>query len=224
MTDVLEANLARIRQAIAQAAARVERDPQTVRLVAITKTVPTGRIRAAAALGCHDVGENRMQEALPKLAALPDLCWHFVGHLQTNKARDLRRGFRWFHACDSLRLAQLLAAQRVEGLAVLLQVNVAGEPQKFGFTPAALHAAFPTLMDLGLELQGLMTMAPVAADLEAARPYFRALRQLREDVSRRFGLPLPELSMGMTGDFAVAVEEGATMVRLGRALFGARPP
>jgi len=222
MPEDLHANLRRVRAAIADAARRAGRAPEEVRLVAVTKTVPPGRIREAIELGLRDFGENRMQEALPKVAALPELEWHFVGHLQTNKARDLKRGFRWLHSCDGLRLARVVAAQAVPGLAVLLEVNIAGEAQKYGFSPDGLRHEFPELAQLGLQLRGLMTIAPMARDPEAARPHFRALRRLRDELADASGISLPELSMGMTEDYAVAVEEGATMVRLGRALFGAR--
>jgi pyridoxal phosphate enzyme (YggS family) len=220
--DPLAANLARVRAALDAAAARSGRDPQSTRLIAITKTVPFERIRAAMDLGIEDFGENRMQEALPKIRALASARWHFVGHLQTNKARELRQGFHCLHSVDSRRLADALAAQGVTGLDVLLEVNAAGESQKFGFASAALQEEFPALLRLGLRLRGLMTIAPLAANGEAARPYFRALRLLRDELAERFATPLPELSMGMSDDYPVAVEEGATMVRLGRALFGER--
>jgi pyridoxal phosphate enzyme (YggS family) len=219
----LAGNLLRARAAITEACERARRDSGAVRLVAVTKTVPIDRISAAAALGLQDFGENRMQEALPKVAALPHLCWHFVGHLQTNKARALQRGFQWLQACDSLRLAQVVAAQQPEGLQVLLEVNVAGDPRKFGFAPTDLHQQFPSVLELGLRVRGLMTIAPMTAHAEQVRPYFRALRLLRDELAQRSAVALPELSMGMTDDYAVAVEEGATMVRLGRALFGERP-
>jgi pyridoxal phosphate enzyme (YggS family) len=220
--EPLAANLARVRAALDAAAARSGRDPQSVHLIAITKTVPLERIRAAMALGIGDFGENRMQEALPKVRALAEARWHFVGHLQTNKARELRQGFHCLHSLDSHRLAEAVAAQGVTGLDVLLEVNVAGESQKFGFAPAALRDEFPALLRLGLRLRGLMTIAPLAAKAEAARPHFRALRRLRDELAKRFATPLPELSMGMSDDYQVAVEEGATMVRLGRALFADR--
>lgn len=221
--DPLAANLARVRVALAAAAVRSGRDPKSTRLIAITKTVPLERIRAAMALGVEDFGENRMQEALPKIGALAEVRWHFVGHLQTNKARQLRQGFHCLHSLDSRRLAEALAAQGVGRLDVFLEVNVAGEAQKFGFAPAALREEFPALLRLGLPLRGLMTIAPLGTDGEAARPHFRALRLLRDELAARFATPLPELSMGMTDDYQVAVEEGATMVRLGRAVFGERP-
>jgi pyridoxal phosphate enzyme (YggS family) len=220
--DPLAANLARVRGALEAAAARSGRDPQSTRLIAITKTVPLERIRAAMALGIEDFGENRMQEALPKVRALADARWHFVGHLQTNKVRELRQGFHSLQSVDSLRLAGALAAQGVSAPHMLLEVNVAGEAQKFGFAPAALREEFSALLGLGLPLRGLMTIAPMAANQEAARPHFRALRLLRDELAERFATSLPELSMGMTDDYQVAVEEGATMVRLGRAIFGER--
>ncbi len=222
MLEDLDANLQRVQATIADAARRAQRAPKEVRLIAVTKTVPLGPIRQAIALGLRDFGENRMQEALPKVAALPELEWHFVGHLQTNKARDLKRGFRWIHSCDSLRLARVVAAQGAPGLAVLLEVNIAGESQKYGYSPDGLRRELPALTGLGLQLRGLMTIAPIARDPEAARPHFRALRRLRDELAEASGISLPELSMGMTDDYPVAVEEGATMIRLGRALFGAR--
>jgi pyridoxal phosphate enzyme (YggS family) len=220
--DPLAANLARVREALAAAATRSGRDPRSTRLIAITKTVSLERIRAAKALRIEDFGENRIQEALPKVRALAEARWHFVGHLQTNKARELRQGFHCLHSLDSRRLAEALVAQGVTELDVFLEVNVAGESQKFGFAPAALREEFPALLRLGLRLRGLMTIAPLAANAEAARPHFRALRLLRDELAERFATPLPELSMGMSNDYPVAVEEGATMVRLGRAIFGER--
>jgi pyridoxal phosphate enzyme (YggS family) len=220
--DPLAANLARVREALAAAATRSGRDPRSTRLIAITKTVSLERIRAAKALRIEDFGENRIPEALPKVRALAEARWHFVGHLQTNKARELRQGFHCLHSLDSRRLAEALVAQGVTELDVFLEVNVAGESQKFGFAPAALREEFPALLRLGLRLRGLMTIAPLAANAEAARPHFRALRLLRDELAERFATPLPELSMGMSNDYPVAVEEGATMVRLGRAIFGER--
>jgi len=227
MTDPA-ANLALVRQAIADAATAAGRDPSTVRLVAVSKTHPAAAVVAAAAAGQHIFGESRVQEAREKIPACPPgLDWHFIGHLQKNKVRQALPLFGFFHSIDSTPLAQALdriageTGQNVEGL---LEVNVSGEATKYGFTPAQLRTEFPALAKLPhLRIRGLMTMAPYSDNPEDARPVFRALRELRDELQTAHGHALPELSMGMSGDFAPAIEEGATLVRIGSSIFGDRP-
>ncbi|WP_293170192.1 YggS family pyridoxal phosphate-dependent enzyme [Oceanithermus sp.] len=202
---------------IEAAARRAGRDPADVRLVAVTKGHDLAEIeRKVLRYGDFPLGENRVQEARVKIAAWPEREWHFIGPLQRNKVRYLRP-FRLVHSVDSLRLAEALAARAErEGYRprVLLEVNVAREPQKHGLDPSEVDAAVRAVRGLEpLELRGLMTMAPVAEDPQEVRWVFRELAQM----ARHLGLP--ELSMGMSGDFEVAVEEGATLVRVGRALF-----
>ena len=222
-------NLQAVRARIETAARRAGRDPAAVRLVAVSKTVAVERLREAAAAGQHLFGENYLQEARPKIAALgPGIAWHFVGHLQSNKAKAAVELFELIHGVDRLNLAQALsqaAARLGKVQEVLIQVNLAGEESKSGAEPAAVPALLQALAGLPhLMVAGFMTMPPWFPDAEAVRPYFRALRELRDRLESQAlaGHPLPELSMGMTGDFEVAVEEGATLVRVGTAIFGAR--
>ena len=238
--ETIAHNLAAVRQRLAAAAQRAGRSSEEITLVAVTKTVPLPSILIAYELGLRDFGENRVQEAAAKIAgARPqatDIRWHLVGHLQTNKAKAAVELFDCIQSVDSLHLAEALdrraqAAGRL--LPVLLEVNVSGEASKSGFAAAgagpaawreALLPAVERLLALPhLDVQGLMTIAPLVSDPEQARPYFRALRQLRDELQRRFPQTnWRHLSMGMTDDFEVAIEEGATMVRLGRAIFGER--
>ncbi|HEX6493234.1 MAG TPA: YggS family pyridoxal phosphate-dependent enzyme, partial [Candidatus Dormibacteraeota bacterium] len=196
---------------------------------AVSKTVAAERVAEALAAGVTDLGENRVQEAVAKRPQLPDgVRWHMVGHLQTNKAARAAATFSVVHSVDSVRLAEVLAARRpaeLGELEVLLEVELTGLVGHTGFAPAALGEAVSAIGGLaGLGLRGLMTMAPPVADPEQARPAFARLRSLRDEVEQGSGVALPELSMGMSDDFEVAVEEGATVVRLGRAIFGERPP
>jgi pyridoxal phosphate enzyme (YggS family) len=221
-------NVEQVRLRIVQACARVGRDPGEVTLVAVAKTFPPEAIREAAEAGIRDVGENRVQEASAKFQVLGrDVTWHLVGHLQTNKVKKALEIFDWIHSVDSLRLAEEISrrAERVgREVDVLVEVNVSGEPSKFGVRPSELHRLIEQVVRLPhLRLRGLMTIAPLVDDPEKARPYFAALRELRDQLLRS-GVAdhLPHLSMGMTDDFEVAVEEGATMVRIGRAIFGER--
>ncbi len=221
-------NLEEVRAAIAAAAQRSGRDPGSVRLVAVSKTVDLERIRAAIDAGQDLFGENYLQEARDKIAALGrQVSWHLVGSLQSNKAREAVELFDLIHAVDRLKLARALdaAAARLGKVQdVLIQVNQAGEATKSGVAPAAAPALLQEVARLPhLRVLGLMTMPPWFPDPEAARPYFRALRELRDHLRGLTGLPLTELSMGMSGDFAVAVEEGATLVRVGTAIFGPAP-
>jgi hypothetical protein len=214
---------------MAAAARRGRHDPQAVRLVAVTKTVPPERIAAAYALGLRDFGENRVEEAIPKQPGLPaDIAWHMIGHVQSRKAADAALHFALVHSLDSLKLARRLArAAQAAGrvLPVLLEVNVAGEASKYGYRPdEAFVAEVAEILALpALRVEGLMTLAPLAADPEAARPVFAGLRALRDRLATRFPQAgWRELSMGMSDDFEIAIEEGATLVRIGRALFGER--
>jgi hypothetical protein len=198
-----------------------------VRLVAVSKTVDAERVRQALAAGQDLFGENYLQEAKDKIAVLGrQVGWHLVGHLQTKKAKAAVELFDLIHAVDRLKLARALSAaaaafNKVQD--ILIQVNQAGEDTKSGVAPEAAAALLKEVAQLpNLRVMGLMTMPPWFADPEAARPYFKALRELRDRLRALTGLPLPELSMGMSGDFAVAVEEGATLVRVGTAIFGHR--
>jgi hypothetical protein len=226
MEEVLS-NLAQIQDKIASAAQRVGRKPEDARLVAISKKKSADHIRAAMDAGQQIFGENLVQEAQRKKEELPgSIEWHLVGHLQKNKVRGALETFDLIHSIDSLALAE-----RVQRLAeepgfrprVLLQVNVAGEASKHGFSPDALRAEFEQLLELHrLEIEGLMTIPPFAAQPEDSRQYFVQLRELRDSLQDEFQAGLPELSMGMSGDYEVAVEEGATLVRVGQAIFGER--
>ncbi|MEJ5220434.1 MAG: YggS family pyridoxal phosphate-dependent enzyme [Tepidiforma sp.] len=216
-----------VRRRIARACERAGRDPGGVRLIAVSKTFGPEAVAEALAAGVTDFGENRVQEALPKLAAVAELAaerglpaprWHMVGHLQSNKARAAAGAFAILHGIDSTRLLDVLertAGDRI--IPVLLEVNVAGEATKYGFAPGDVAAALAYARGLSrVRVEGLMTVAPPVRDPEEARPVFRQLAGLARECGLR------ELSMGMTGDFEVAIEEGATMVRIGRAIFGER--
>ena len=222
----LSTRLATVRAAIAPAARRVGRLPEQVGIVAVTKMFPPDAVASALAAGLTDIGENYVQEAKGKRMQVPGGTWHLIGGLQRNKVRAAVAIFDRIHTVDHLDLATALdAAARAAGrrLPVLVQVNVAGEATKRGADPDAIAGLCATILGLrGLVLDGLMTIGPASEDPESARPCFRALRLLRDDVARRLGVESPHLSMGMSDDFAVAVEEGATLVRLGRVLFGER--
>ncbi len=223
--DSLRASYERVCATITSAAERAGRDPGEVRIIAVTKTVPPSRIRRALSLGLRRFGENRVQEALPKIAELQGTgCeWHLIGHLQTNKVKDAVEPFAMIESIDSVRIVEALAARLHRVLDVLIEVNIGEEPQKTGAAPAQAASVVAAIRAVPrLRLKGFMTMAPQAPDPETVRPLFRRLRLLRDELSDHFGMSLPELSMGMTDDYPVAVEEGATMLRLGRALFGPR--
>ena len=225
MSDSLQATLPSVRQTIARSAERTGRDPSQVVLVAVTKTFPVERIREAMALGLRVFGENRVQEALPKIEEIgpADVDWHLIGHLQTNKIKFIEGRFRMVQSLDAAGLAETLDSRLQSPLDVLVEVNVAEEPQKTGTLPADLPAVADVVNAAQhLRLRGLMTVAPMVPDPESVRSVFRQLRTLRDETSQRLGVALPVLSMGMTDDYAIAVEEGATMLRLGRALFGPR--
>jgi len=213
--------VAHVRQRVERAAERAGRSPDDVTIVAVSKGFPPQAIEEAVAAGIAHVGENRVQEAATKVPGLRDLpvTWHLVGHLQTNKAKTALELFDIIHSVDSLHLAEALSHRSQRPLPVLLEVNVAGEAAKFGFPPDEVAAAAQAVARLpNLDLRGLMTVAPLVSDPEAVRPVFRELRRLRD------ALGLAELSMGMSDDFEVAIEEGATLVRIGRAIFSERTP
>ncbi|HXI85114.1 MAG TPA: YggS family pyridoxal phosphate-dependent enzyme [Verrucomicrobiae bacterium] len=214
-------NINQIRQRIRSAAERAGRRPEDVTLVAVSKTIEPERVEAALAAGQALFGESRVQEAKAKIPLVSSRAhWHMIGHLQTNKARDAVGLFEVIHSVDSLKLAAELskwAEHTGKTQVIFLEVNVSGEASKFGLKPEDLESTLSEINRLPrLEVQGLMTIAPVADEVEKARPHFRRLRELRDALSLR------ELSMGMTHDFEVAIEEGATMVRIGAAIFGER--
>ena len=220
-------NLERVRERIMQAAVKVGRSTSDIKLLAITKTHPAEKVREALSTGHTLFGESRVQEARAKIPELPsNLRWHFVGHLQKNKIRHALPLFELFHGVDSLALAQemnRIAADEGAHPSVLLEVNVAEEGSKFGFKDETLRAEMESLLALPrLSLEGLMCIPPLADEPEASRTFFVRLRELRDSLEKEFDLRLPCLSMGMTQDFWIAVEEGATLVRVGTAIFGER--
>ncbi len=224
-THAIETNLAAVRARIDAAALRAGRDPASVTLVAATKSVEPARVAAAITAGLRDCGENIVRDGQERITALGDtaklVTWHFIGHLQSNKSGAALEHFDIVHSVDSERLAQQLS-RRAEAIGrtarILLEVNVAAETSKYGFSPDEVGAAVSAISHLpNLQLEGLMTVAPAVPEAEQIRPVFRELRQLAEANSMK------QLSMGMTDDFEVAIEEGATLVRIGRAIFGERP-
>jgi hypothetical protein len=221
----ITARLAELRERVALAARRAGRDPAAVTVVLASKTQPPEAIRAAYAAGAREFGENYVQEAAAKqdaLADLGDLRWHLIGHLQTNKARDAANRFALIQSLDSARLAAALGRVRpAPRVPVLIEVNAAGEVSKTGVEAAGLERLIEAAR-AAVEILGLMTIPPPAPDPERARRHFAALREMRDRLAAASGLALSELSMGMTGDFEVAIEEGATIVRVGRAIFGER--
>ena len=233
LADVISANVARVRDRLAQAADRVGRDPSTIRLVAISKTFPASRIRAGVAAGLTEFGESRVQEALTKISAMDEtgglgIAWHLIGHLQSNKARKAAAVFAWIHSVDRLDLLSRLD-QAADDLGTrpncLLQIDLAGELTKHG---APVDQARQILEAAGncsaVRVRGLMVIPPWSKDSEQARPFFRRLRQVRDELVEDGHDPemLSELSMGMSNDFEVAIEEGSTLVRVGTAIFGRR--
>ncbi len=218
----LRANVERVREAIARACGRAGRSPDDVLLVAVSKTVEAERIRLAVAAGISALGENRVQEAREKIETLGrPVPWHLIGSLQTNKAKEAARLFDWIHSVDRVELARELSrrARALDRtLDILIQVNLGEEPQKAGVAPGELKALLDAMTGLeSLRIRGLMAIPPAVETPEAARPFFRRLRELRD------GAGLEHLSMGMSADFEVAIEEGATLVRVGTAIFGPRP-
>ena len=227
MTTEIEANLERVNSAVAAAAEKAGRPVEEIQLVAVSKTHSAESVHAAFDAGQVLFGESRVQEARAKIPLLPSsLRWHFIGHLQKNKIRHALPLFELLHSIDSLALARdvdRIAAEDGLRPRVLLEVNVAGEGSKFGFQPDALRAELEALLQLNrLTIEGLMTIPPLATEAEASRKYFVALHELRDGLEKEFRVQLPQLSMGMSDDFAVAIEEGATLVRVGTAIFGER--
>ncbi len=223
----LAANLEAIRLRIKAACDRCDREPNSLTLMAVSKTQSPEAVGAAANLGLSVFGENKVQEAKAKIPLCPGkLRWHFIGHLQSNKCRDAVELFEMIQSVDSLSLAQEInkrANEAAKTMPVLLEVNLAGEASKFGYGPKQLLAELREINSLPrLEIHGLMTVPPWTPDAETSRPHFRRLRELKAECEQILGAPLPHLSMGMSGDFEVAIEEGATMVRIGTALFGPR--
>lgn len=223
----LASNLERVRGRIVAACERSGRHPADVTLLAVTKGQPPALVREAAELGLTIFGENKVQEARIKIPSCPGhLRWHMIGHLQSNKCRDAVGLFQMVEGVDSADLARDLdrwAERAAKRLPILLEVNIAGEASKYGFKPEVLMQEFMAINALSrLEIHGLMTIAPWTPEPEKVRPLFRQLRELKLRCEELLGVPLPHLSMGMSGDLEVAIEEGATIVRVGTALFGER--
>lgn len=224
--DVRE-NFEIVQERLRAACARASRDPASVQLVAVSKGHPPEAIRALVDLGHTLFGENKVQEAKAKIPLAPGRArWHMIGHLQSNKARDAVQLFDMIESVDSLDLAQEInrrAEQASKTIPILLEVNVAGESSKFGYKPAAVLAELEAINKLPrLEIHGLMTVPPYSPQPERSRQYFQQLRAIKTDCEKILGAPLPHLSMGMSGDFEIAIEEGATIIRVGTALFGPR--
>ena len=208
-----------IQQRIHNAALRSGRDPQSITLVAVTKTVPVERIRPAVESGIQNLGESRLQDALPKIDELKGLglTWHFIGHIQANKAKKIAENFDWIHSVDRTDIAEKLSRSAVKPLSILIEVKLHEEPNKSGAAMDDLPGLVASIRSYeNLNLRGLMAVPPFLENAEDVRPYFKQLRE----AALRYGLS--ELSMGMSHDFEVAIEEGATMVRIGTALFGKR--
>jgi pyridoxal phosphate enzyme (YggS family) len=230
MLEGIQNRLERVKERITKAAISSGRDPKTVKLVAVSKTVPLDRIQAGIKAGVTDLGENYVQEAREKIEALAgeNVCWHFIGHLQSNKAKYAVKLFDLIHSVDSFKLAKELdrragALGKVQP--ILIQVNISGEETKSGIeAEKALALVRETAPLENLGVRGLMTMPPYFNAPDKVRPYFRALRSLHERIHEEAipNIDMPELSMGMTGDFETAIEEGATLVRIGTAIFGER--
>lgn len=227
-TDIV-ANIRMIRERISAAAARAHRDPDSIQLMAVSKTVSAERIREAMEAGVKVFGENYVQEAREKIPAVGQAAeWHMIGHLQTNKVKYVINLFDWIHSVDRLELARELdkrAGQNNRKLNALMEVNVSGEESKSGVEASlAIDLVRQVSVLPNLNVRGLMTMPPYSDDPETSRPYFQALRGLRDEISAAAipGIRMDELSMGMTDDFEVAIEEGSTIIRVGRAIFGER--
>jgi PLP dependent protein len=242
MSNDLEHNLRTVQQRIADAATRAGRDPHEITLVAVSKTFPADAVLAAHALGVRHFGENRVEEAAEKIPFVvrqlpnnpspqpPNITWHLIGHLQSRKVKDAAALFDFVQSVDSAALARRLndrAAVLGKTIAILLEVNISGETTKSGFAPAPREVFFAAVRDIltlpHLDAQGLMTVVPIVAQADDARPFFRALRELRDELRTRFpDRSWNHLSMGMSDDFQAAIAEGATIVRIGRAIFGER--
>lgn len=224
--SVIANNLEKVMERMTAACERAGRQPGEVKLIAVTKTVGPAEVRELYDLGVRDFGENRVSDGLAQMQALgaADATWHMIGHLQRNKAgQALEGGFSCVHSVESDKLIDVLdkdCARLDKTLDILLEVNVSGEESKYGIqSDQTTELVKKVLTTHRLRLRGLMTMAPFTDDPEEARPHFRHLRELRDNCRSRFNIQLPQLSMGMTGDFEVAIEEGATLVRIGTALF-----
>lgn len=232
----IAANLERVRARMATAAERSGRSPSAIRLVVVTKGRDAELVRAAYVAGERDFGENRVEEGIPKAAALgdvPDVTWHMIGHIQSRKARQVLPTYGWVHSVDRMKIARLLsrtAEEHGRRLPAFLECNVSGETTKEGWSlsdPSTWPASLPELGQIagfpGLDIRGLMTMAPWTENREQTRPVFRQLKRLQAFLCTELGVAWAELSMGMTDDYEVAIEEGATAVRIGRAVFELRP-
>jgi pyridoxal phosphate enzyme (YggS family) len=219
-------NIARVREQIAQACVRVNRDPEEIMLVGVSKTMPAEKIEEALTNGITAIGENRVQEAKTKFEIIGTRAtWHMVGHLQTNKVKDALKIFSLIHSLDSIRLAQEIEKRATEPIACLIEVNTSKEATKYGIAPSQTEEFFQSLRQFThIDIKGLMTIGPgwAVEDAEASRACFRLLKELRDTLQRKYKTPLPILSMGMTSDYVVAIEEGSTMVRIGTAIFGPR--
>ena len=224
MSETLEERFQRVEQRIAAACEKAGRERNEVQLLAVSKTRPPEAVREAAELGLRFFGENRIQEAQGKIPLCPSgLQWHLIGHLQTNKAKVAVRYFQMIHSVDSLKLLQTLEQHATTILPILLQVNVSGEAAKFGLKPSEVAAVIDAANQMKkVEVHGLMTIPPFSPDPEKTRIHFSNLRKLRDELQEQTGTPLPELSMGMSHDLEIAIEEGSTWVRVGSDLFGAR--
>jgi pyridoxal phosphate enzyme (YggS family) len=233
----IELRYHQVLERIAKAARAVGRDPDQVRLIVVTKGQPLERVEAVVKAGARRLGENYAEEGVEKMQALsawPEVEWHMIGHVQSRKARMVAQYYAWVHSLDSYKLAQRLdrfAGELGRILPVLMEFNVSGEQTKFGFSAwqeeqwgSLLDELSPIMLLSNIRICGLMTIAPYSTEPEAARPYFRRLRRLQGVLARRFPqVEWRELSMGMSADFEVAIEEGATMVRIGEAILGPRP-
>ena len=224
MNNPFQERLEQVEQRITAACTKAGRSRGDVRLLAVSKTKPPEAVREAAECGLRLFGENRVQEAQSKIPMCPNgLEWHLIGHLQTNKAKVAARFFQMIHSVDSLKLLQALDANAGTTLPVLLQVNVSGEAAKFGMKPEAVAGVIDAANQMQkVEVHGLMTIPPFSPDPEKTRVHFSRLRDLRDQLQDETGTPLPELSMGMSHDLEVAIEEGSTWVRIGTDLFGER--
>ena len=227
MPDSIAINIAELLQQIRAAEHRFARQPNSVTLMAVSKTRPAEAVREAYQAGLRHIGENYLQEALDKIEALPDLdiVWHFIGPIQSNKTRPIAEHFAWVHSVDRLKVARRLSEQRpveLPPLNICLQVNISGEASKSGVTPAELPEIAAEVAKLpNIQLRGLMAIPASSDQFEAQREPFRQLRELQEQLNQQ-GLKLDTLSMGMSGDMQAAIAEGATMVRIGTDIFGAR--
>ena len=229
--DAIASNLFRVRQSIAEAARLAGREPGEIRLIAVSKNHSHEAVAAAIASGHKEFGESTVQEALPKISHLANksVAWHFIGHLQSNKAKFIPHNFSWLHSLDSQALARKLsrlAQEQSANINILIEVNVSRDPGKHGIAPEALVEFIEQLLKENLpalSLRGLMTIGPHAAPEEEIRRCFASLRDLRDECGKRLALPgFTELSMGMSDDYTEAIKEGATMVRIGTAIFGER--